>query len=184
MHMTEDKEYLRIPGHVPVKEAAEMLGISEDRVLQHIKAERLPARKVDGRYMILKEAVERFQLNPPGRVRTRTPEWRIYNTRNKLLALEIQANVRPGRQEALLERLKRFEEGQLHIFPGTNARYILKNNSDTTFDAISVWLFWRDTEMPPEQARQEALVAFKSALEDLVEWGSARIVEREGIIYT
>ena len=50
--MAEEKEYLRIPGHMPVKEAAAILGLSEERVLQHIRARHLPSRKIDGRYMI------------------------------------------------------------------------------------------------------------------------------------
>src|SRR5215472_15822352 len=121
MPMGSDTEYLRIPGHVPVKEAAEMLGISEDRVLQHIKAKRLPARKVYGRFMIPHESVEHFRQNPPGRSRTTAPLWRVYNIRSKLLSLDIEVQVLPGQEQRLVEKLRTIQEGNRHLFPGTLA---------------------------------------------------------------
>ena len=75
------KEYLRIARHITVTEAAEMLGDSKDRVLQHIKVKRLPGRTVVGRSMIALEAVERLKLNPPAHM-------------EQAAGLDIQ--VRPG----------------------------------------------------------------------------------------
>lgn len=141
--MISDKEYLRIPGHVPVKEAAEMLGISEDRVLQHIKAKRIPGRKVFGRYMIPQESVEQFKQNPPGRSRTKAPLWRVYNIRSKLLSLDIEVQVLPDQERRLLEKLRAIQEGNRHIFPGTLARYIFKESA--SFSTVSIWLIWKDT---------------------------------------
>src|SRR5947209_20111781 len=138
--MESEKEYLRIPGHVPVKEAAEMLSISEDRVLQHIKAKRLPGRKVLGRYMIPLEAVEQFKLNPPGRLRTKSPDWRVFNLRSKLLGIDIQVQVHAGQQERLLEKLRTIQVENRHVFPGTIARYVLKDSP--SFTRLSIWLIW------------------------------------------
>ncbi len=180
--MVSDKEYLRIPGHVPVKEAAEMLGISEDRVLQHIKAKRLPGRKVYGRYMIPQESVEQFKQNPPGRSRTRAPLWRVYNIRSKLLSLDIEVQVLPGQEERLIEKLRAIQEGNRHIFPGTMARYIFKERA--SFSIVSIWLIWKDTEMPNEAKREEELTAFKAELADVLDWETAVQHTKEGIIYT
>jgi excisionase family DNA binding protein len=180
--MASDKEYLRIAGHVPVKEAAEMLGISEDRVLQHIKAKRLPGRMVLGRYMIPLEAVEQFKLNPPGRLRTKAPAWRVYHARSKLLGMDIQVQVRPGQQERLLEKLSVIQEENRHTFPGTVARYILKDSP--SFTTLSIWLVWKDTEMPDEATRERDFVAFKAELADALDWETVKISTNEGIIYT
>lgn len=180
--MESEREYLRIPGHVPVKEAAEILGISEDRVLQHIKAQRLPGRKVLGRYMIPLEAVEQFKQNPPGRVRTKTPAWRIYNIRSRLVVLDIEVQVLPGQEERLLEKVQSIQRGNRHTFPGTMARYILKEG--TSCSSVSIWLVWKDTEMPDEVAREEELAAFKAELADVLDWGTVSQSAKEGIIYT
>jgi excisionase family DNA binding protein len=180
--MISDREYLRIPGHVPVKEAAEMLGISEDRVLQHIKAKRLPGRKVFGRYMIPQESVEQFQQNPPGRSRTKAPLWRVYNMRSKLLSLDIEVQVLPGQEERLLEKLRAIQEGNRHTFPGALARYIFKENASVS--TVNFWLIWKDTEMPDEAKREEELAAFKAELADVLDWETASQHTKEGIIYT
>ena len=180
--MESEKEYLRIPGHVPVKEAAAMLGISEDRVLQHIKAKRLPGRKVLGRYMIPLEAVEQFKQNPPGRVRTKAPDWRVYNIRNRLVSLDIDVQVFPGQEQNLLEKLQSIQRANQHTFPGSMARYILKEN--ISFSCVSIWLIWKDTEMPDEVTREEELAAFKAELADILDWGTASQCTKEGIIYT
>ena len=180
--MVSDTEYLRIPGHVPVKEAAEMLGISEDRVLQHIKAKRLPGRKVYGRYMIPRESVEQFKQHPPGRSRTRAPLWRVYNLRSKLLSLDIEVQVLPGQEERLLEKLKAIQAGNRHTFPGAMARYIFKESASVS--TVSIWLIWKDTEMPDEVKREEELTAFKAELADVLDWETASQHTKEGIIYT
>jgi excisionase family DNA binding protein len=180
--MASDKEYLRIPGHVPVKEAAEMLGVSEDRVLQHIKATRLPGHMVQGRYMIPLEAVEQFKLNPPGRLRTKAPTWRVYHARSKLLGMDIQVQVRAGQQERLLEKLSTIQKENRHTFTGTVARYILKDSP--SFTSLSIWLIWKASEMPDEVKRQRDFEAFKAELADVLQWETAYISIKEGIIYT
>jgi len=180
--MGSDKDYLRIPGHVPVKEAAEMLGISEDRVLQHIKAKRLPGRKVYGRYMIPRESVAQFKQSPPGRSRTRATLWRVYNMRSKLLGLDIEVQVLPGQEERLLAKLQAIQEGNRHMFPGTLARYIFKESASVS--TVSIWLMWKNTEMPDEAKREEELAAFKAELADVLDWETASQQTKEGIIYT
>jgi excisionase family DNA binding protein len=180
--MESEREYLRIPGHVPVKEAAEMLGISDDRVLQHIKAKRLPGKKVLGRYMIPREAIEQFKQNPPGRVRTKAPNWRVYNIRSRLVSLAIEVQVLPGQEERMLEKLQSIQRGNRHTFPGSMARYILKES--TSFSSLSIWLIWKDIEMPDEVTRGEELAALKAELADVLDWGTASQSTKEGIIYT
>src|ERR1700731_4100585 len=97
----EEKEYLSIPGHVPVKEAAAMLGLSEERVLQHVRAKHLPSRKVDGRYMIPVNAVEDFHRKPHGRIRTTPAPWRTYRAGARVHILQIEVRVLAGKEAIL-----------------------------------------------------------------------------------
>ncbi len=180
--MAEEKEYLYIPGHVPVKRVAEVLGISEDRVLQHIHSKRLPARKVGGRYMVPEQAVEDFKHNPPGRVRTTSPEWRVYNPRIKLLCTEIRVQVRAGRQAEFEQKLKEVYEEQRHRFTGSAQRFVFKNAASP--DMVTILLLWKDNEMPDEATRQRELESFKADFADVLDWEHAEISFDEGIIYT
>jgi excisionase family DNA binding protein len=180
--MAIDNEASTIPGYVSSKQAATMLGISKHRLYQYVKAKRLHVVRVGKAFMVPLEEIEQFKLNPPGRVRTKAPDWRVYNIRSKLLLLDIEVQVLPGQQERLLEKLRAIQEGNRHIFPGTMARYVLKE--DTSFTSVSIWLVWKDTEMPDEVIREEELTAFKAELADVLDWQTASQSTKEGIIYT
>jgi excisionase family DNA binding protein len=56
-----DEEY------ISVSEAAEILGISRQRVLQLIEAGRLEARKVGNSYIIARSALQTVEDRKPGR---------------------------------------------------------------------------------------------------------------------
>jgi excisionase family DNA binding protein len=180
--MAINNETSTIPGYVSSKQAASMLGISKHRLYQYVKAKRLHVVRVGKAFMVPVEEIEQFKLHPPGRARTKAPDWRVYNIRSKLLVLDIEVPVLPGRQERLLEKLLAIQEGKRHIFPGTMARYVLRE--DTSFASVSIWLVWKDTEMPGQVIRDEELTAFKAELADVLDWDSASQSTKEGIIYT
>jgi quinol monooxygenase YgiN len=110
------------------------------------------------------------------------PQWRVYRGESAVLATEMRVRVRPGKQAQLVEKLREIYRGQRHTFPGTIQRYILKDDSPPT--AVSIWLIWKDTEMPDEATRERNLEAFRAELDDVLDWDTARITTREGIIYT
>src|SRR5437588_11656734 len=143
--MTRDDDFPDIPGYVPIKEAARLLGISDPRMYGYVREKRIPALKAGRTLMIPKEEIERFKLNPPGRVRTKAPDWRVYNPRSKLLAMAIEVQVLPGQEQRLLEKLQAIQQGSRHTFPGTMARYILRERASCS--SVSIWLIWKDTEM-------------------------------------
>ena len=180
--MTRDDDFPDIPGYVPIKEAAKLLGISDPRMYGYVRDKRIPALKAGRTLMIPTEEIERFKLNPPGRVRTKAPDWRVYNPRSKLLAMEIEVEVRAGQQERLVEKLQAIYKGQRHTFPGTIQRYVFKDDISPT--TISIWLVWKDTEMPDEAVRERNLAAFQAELADVLDWETAQISTKEGIIYT
>jgi excisionase family DNA binding protein len=171
-----------LPGYVSVREAAEMLGVSDKRVYQYVMAGRLPAQRV-GHILILPiEEVRRFKPHPSGRVRARAPSWRVYRSRGMLLVTDICVPVRAGRQAQLLERLRAIQREDRHIFPGTVARYVLKG--DAELQTLRILLVWKDTEMPDEETRRRDLAAFQAELADLLDWSGARSTTHEAIIHT
>src|SRR5437868_992626 len=110
MRMLDSIEIPNLPGYVSVKEAADMLGISDKRVYQHVMSGRLSAKRV-GHILILPiEEVKHFKPSPSGRVRTKSPSWRVYRSRGTLLATEIRVLVRADQQERLMEKLKAIQK--------------------------------------------------------------------------
>lgn len=103
--MADIHEFPDVPGYVSIKQAAEMLGITDKRVYRYIDLGRLPAYKSGGVFLLAEQDVKQFKLHPPGRTRVVPPPWRTYNTRSKVLATEVHVPVRPGQQDALREKL-------------------------------------------------------------------------------
>jgi excisionase family DNA binding protein len=180
--MAEEKEYLSIPGHVPVKEAAAILGLSEERVLQHIRARHLPSRKVDGRYMIPSQAVEEFHRKPHGRIRTTPAPWRIYRAGARVHILQIEVQVYPGKEKPLQEKLNTLLQEQQHLFPGTMQRYISTDKDDS--QRVSILLIWKDTELTDEAVLQNDLEEFKTEFAEILDWKTACYMNKQAIIHT
>lgn len=79
-------------------------------------------------------------------------------------------------------KLKAIYEGQRHSFPGTIQRYVFRDDVFPT--KISIWLMWKDTEMPDKVTPERDLESFKTELADVLDWGTAKISTKEGIIYS
>ena len=180
--MADINEFPNVPGYVSIKQAAEMLGITDKRVYRYIDLGRLPAYKSGGVFLLAEEDVRQFKLNPPGRTRTDPPRWRVYNPRSNVLVTEIQVSVRAGQQDRLAEKLKEIQQANRHTFPGTIARYIIKGNPDLT--SVHLILVWKDTEMPDESTRKQNLKALQEELSDVLIWGQAQYCTNEALIHT
>lgn len=180
--MADIHEFPDIPGYVSIKQAAEMLGITDKRVYRYIDIGRLPAFKSGGVFLLAEEDVKRFKLNPPGRVRREPPPWRVYSSRSTVLTTDIFVQIRPGQQARLVEKLQMIQQQNSHTFPGTIARYATKGDVD--FTTIHFFFAWRDTEMPDEQIREQQMTAFQEALADVVDWETVHITTTEAIIHT
>ncbi len=180
--MTEYIELPEVPDYISTDQAAQILGISKQRVYQYIEDKRLPAFRAGNVILLRKEAVEQFKPNITGRPRKKVPPWRVYRRESTVLATEIYVQVHSGKQAQLLEKLRLIYREQRHTFPGTIQRYVLKDDNLPT--TVSIWLIWKDTEMPDETTREMNLKAFQADLDDVLDWQTARISTREGIIYT
>jgi excisionase family DNA binding protein len=180
--MTDYFELPEMPGYISTDQAAQLLGISKQRVYQYIGEQRLPAFRAGNVILLPVEAVKQFKPHITGRPRKKEPLWRIYRGGSTVLGTDIQVQIFPGQQERLVEKLKAMHRAQRHTFPGTIERYIFKDNTSPA--TLSIWLVWKDTEMPEEAAREQAFAAFKTELADMLDWGTAQISTKEGIIYT
>jgi excisionase family DNA binding protein len=180
--MTEYVELPEVPEYISTEQAARLLGTSKQRVYQYIAEKRLPAFRAGNTILLRREAVEQFKPNITGRPRKKEPQWRIYRGGSAVLGTEIHVQVHPGQMQRLVEKLRAIYQGQRHIFPGTIQRYIFKDNN--LLATVSIWLIWKDTEMPDEATRESNFAAFKAELTDVLDWETAQISTKEGIIYT
>ena len=180
--MANIKDFPDVPGYVSIKQAAEMLGITDKRVYRYIDIGRLPAYKSGGVFLLSEKDVKNFKLNPPGRTRTGPPSWRIHNTRSTILATDIYVQVRVDQQAKLLEKLQMIQRADRHAFPGTIARYVIKGNLEMT--AIHFFLVWKDIVMPVEVTHHQDFRALQEELADVLDWETAEYSTNEIIIHT
>jgi excisionase family DNA binding protein len=180
--MLNDIDIPNLPGYVSIKEAAEIMGVSDKRVYQHVRTGRLAARRVGHILILPLEEVKQFQPSPSGRVRSKAPSWRAYRSRGNLLATEICVSVRKGQQSKLAEKLKTIQKLDRHTFPGTVARYVMQG--DETLETLQIFLIWKSTEMPGEEARKRDFASFQEELADVVDWETAQSATNEVMIHT
>lgn len=180
--MADINDFPDVPGYVSIKQAAEMLGITDKRVYRYIDIGRLPAYKSGGAFLLAVEDVKQFKLNPPGRTRSGPPLWHVPNSRSTIIATDIYVQLRPGQQEKLVEKLKAIQRADLHTFPGTIARYVVKG--DPELSTVHFFLVWKDVEVPIEVTHQRDLAAFQEELADVLVWETAQYNTAEVIIHT
>jgi excisionase family DNA binding protein len=180
--MIESIDIPDLPGYVSIKEAAEMLGVSDKRVYQYVRAGRLPARRVGNILILPVEEVRQFKPSPSGRVRAKAPSWRAYRSRGALLVSDIRVPVKVGQQTKLIEKLKAIQKEDRHTFPGTVARYVVKGDEGLT--SVQIVLVWKSTEMPAETRNKQDLDVFQKELADVLDWQAARSTFNEVLIHT
>lgn len=160
-----------LPGYVSIKEAAQMLGISDKRVYEYVDEGRLPSMWAADVIMIPQEAVQKFKRRSSGRPRKSVPAWRISSGDNTQFVTSITVQLYPGQQDALMQKLEEVRQAGLYTFPGTIARLIAA--SDTTPGQIEISLIWRRAVMPNEVEREQAVEAFRQAFSGILDWGTA-----------
>ena len=94
----------------------------------------------------------------------------------------IVVQMLPGQQDTLLQRLEEIRQQGQHLFPGTIARLIVE--SETKPGQLEIALVWRGTVMPEEAERQHALTAFQQALDDVLDWNTARYNNGRVLMHT
>lgn len=181
--MAEEKKYLRYPGYVSVKEAAEIYGFKEGKLWYNIRVKKLPAERIDGRSMIRESDMQQFQADTRGRRRKEPLPWRIYRGGSKVFALQIEVSVAKGRRTELQKRIQKLLlEGQRHLFTGTMVRHVFAHASDP--NALIIQFIWKDSELTDEARLQSDLEDFKAAFADVLDWEKARFERLQTLIHT
>jgi excisionase family DNA binding protein len=180
--MDDTVDHPNIPGYVSVKEAAKILGISLRSVYDYVEEGRLPSARLADVIAIPVDELMKFKREPSGRPRINTPLWRISAGDNEQFMTLILVQIRAGRRDALLRKLEVIRKKKDHIFPGTVMRYIAE--SSTILDQVILVLVWRGTVMPEEATREEALVEFRRALDDVLDWSTAQYNNGPVLIHT
>jgi|SRR5579883_1280454 len=171
-----------LPGYVSTREAAKRLGISERRVRLYIEMKRLPAVRAADVLMIPEENVRNFQRKIVGRPRKNTLSWRISSAENTQFITSISVQVKSHREEQLRRRLEEVKRSEKYLFPGTVARYVVKN--ETIPGQIEIMLIWRSTVMPNEAEREQELETFRQILADVLDWDTAQYNNGEVWMHT
>ena len=180
--MFEDKEVPAIPGFLSIKEAAEHIKLSDSRVYELIREGRLPRYRAGNTYLIAQADLEKFKSNPTGRLRKSPPRWRVYRGGGRLFTTEIRVQLRPGQREPFLKQLDAIRKGERHTLTGSIARYILLDRDPA--DMVTFWLVWKDSELPDEATHEREMADLRTELDDLLDWKTAQISDKDGVIYT
>lgn len=180
--MRESLDLPNMPEYVPIKEAAKMLGVSDKRVYAYIEEGRLPAVRAAHVIMIPVEEVKKFQPKISGRPRKNTPAWRTSPQDNPLLTNSIFVRLRDEQQKQLEQKFEEIRQSGEQMFPGTVARYIIQDKTDT--GELEILLIWRSTSMPDGPTREKALAEFLRVLGDVVDLKTARHSEGQILFHT
>jgi excisionase family DNA binding protein len=184
--MVEKKDVPAVPGFVTVREAAKIINVSRTRMYEFVDEGRFPLHKAGNTYLIALADIENFKSNPTGRLRKNPPKWRVYRGGGKLFTTEMQVKIRSGQQEKLLKQLEAIRKGERHTLTGSIARYVLldRTSDHNLPDTVTIWLVWKDSELPDQVTHEHELAAFQAELADVLDWDTAQISDKDGIIYT
>lgn len=178
----EDDLIPHLRGYVSVREAAEWLGVSERTVYGYIDEGRLAAVRIGSSLALEEMVVKEFQRQATGRPRTRQPIWRSPVGKNIQYVTVIFVRIREGQSDAFDLKLGEIRSGEMHLLPGTVARYIARGRDRA--DDVQIVLIWRSTVMPPEEEREEALAALRAALAETLDWETAWSEEGQVVMHT
>ncbi|QBD79259.1 DNA-binding protein [Ktedonosporobacter rubrisoli] len=182
MRVYEELDLPKIPGYLTIKEAAQILGISGNRVYTYIEEGRLPAVRSGHAIMIAKQDVYNFKPGNLGRPRQRNPAWRKALDTNKFIVKRITVRLYPGQEERLQEKLDEIWQNKEHIFPGSTFRYVAR--SQTRPGRIEIELLWRVCHLPDDAELTKQLEAFRQQLADVLDWQTAQYETSETLLHT
>lgn len=171
-----------LPGYVSIKEAAQMLGVSDKRVYEYVDEGRLPSMWAADVIMIPLAEVQKFERRSSGRPRKSVPAWRISSGDNTQFATFITVQIYSDRHHALMQKLEEVRQSGLHTFPGTIVRLIAE--SKTISGQIEISLVWRSAVMPNEIEREQAVEAFKQIFRGILDWDTARYYHSHVLMHT
>lgn len=180
--MSEVDDIPKIPGYVSVKEAAEMLKVSDKMVYFYVENKRLGAVRASNLLLIPIAEIEKFEQKSVGRPRTKTPTWRKSSKDNALFMTSIRVQVYADKRGGLSERLDEIRRIGSYDFPGTIARYIIEY--ETPSEGIEILLIWKMGTAMDEDSRETAFNQFRQKLSDILDWNTAQYEHGDILLHT
>lgn len=163
-----------LPDYVSIKEAAQLLGLSDKRVYEYVDEGRLTSLWAANVIMIPLSEIMTFTRQSAGRPRKNVPVWRISSSDNTQFITTIHVQIR--KYEAFPRQLKDIRQ---HQFSGTVARYITEHEGELT-----ILLVWKQEIMPDERERERMLEALREDLGDTLDWSTAHYTQSKVLMHT
>jgi excisionase family DNA binding protein len=164
------------PEFLSVREAAQIMGVSERSVYGYIATGRIQGFRAGNMMVVRTEVARQYRRQAPGRVRVNTPPWHVPPINNLEYLTDITVQIRQGQSELFEQKLGEMRAAGKHLLPGTAARYIVRGQNNP--DEVQIMLVWRHASMPPEEVREAALAALCADFADILDWETA--VYKEG----
>lgn len=180
--MNEYASRPNLPDYVSIKEAARILGISDKRVYEYVDEGRLPSMWAADVIMIPLSAVENFKRRSSGRPRKSIPSWRISSGDNAQFMTSITVKILDDQREAFIQQLERIRRQGSHTFPGTVTRFVVE--SETVSNQIEISLVWRQSVMPTDLEKEQALEVFRQELAGVLDWDTAQYSSGKVLMHT
>lgn len=171
----------RVAGYLSVKEAAQLLGVSERTVYGYVESGKLPGARVGSIIVVEMESVCKYQRRAPGRLRTKMPVWRVPPKQNLQYLTSIAVQLRQGQSKRFEQKLREMRTAGKHLLPGTSARYIVRDQENP--EEVLIVLVWRSVMMPPAEEREAALAALRADLTEILAWETAVYTEGQVILH-
>jgi excisionase family DNA binding protein len=175
--MHADNNPLGVPGYLTIKEASKMLDLSPSRIYEYVEDGRLSCVRAAHVILIPVDEIKNFKPRLAGRPRKSPLRWRISPDNNVLLSTSIIVQIKD--EQRLMQQLERIRQGNLHLFPGTIARFLIK----TFPEQLEILLIWRSTVIPNETTYSKALAEFRLALTDVLDWSTAQYNEGQVLMH-
>jgi hypothetical protein len=131
-------------------------------------------------FVVESEHVHNYERQAVGRRRTRIPIWHIPPALNAQYLTSISVRIRQGQGERLEQKIIEMRDHHQHQLPGTAARYIARNLTNS--DEIQIIFVWRKTFMPPDEVRNASMIALCVDLEEILSWETAIFQECQVIL--
>ncbi len=168
--------------YIPVREAAQVMAMSVRSVYGYIEAGLLPAYRIGRMFVVKADQVDTCQRRTVGRRRKRIPVWHIPPATNAQYLTSRNGRIRQGQGAVFDQRMQSMRVERTHLFPGTTARYIVRNQVNP--DEVQMVLVWRQTVMPSEAVRQAAMEEFCRDLADILDWETEAFQEGKVVLTT
>ncbi len=156
---------------ISVREAARLLGISQQRVYGYLTRGKLTRRMIDERVMLKEAEVLAFASELQQCSSTGVRAWEFPGSASCSLTT-ILVSVRPDGETLLDSKLAEIHAQNKHQIAGTCSQVISRSPG-----RLLILLFWPDEACPPAEQREQEIAALVTDLSEACDWSTALITD-------